>query len=55
MVRDFSSDFVPAPFWPAISEASAYGTYASAEAPGKIKDVRAVWTVVGGKEVWRDF
>jgi hypothetical protein len=24
-------------------------------APEKIRDVRAVWTVVGGNEVWRDF
>jgi predicted amidohydrolase YtcJ len=24
-------------------------------APEKIKDVRAVWTLVGGKEAWRDF
>ena len=24
-------------------------------APEKAKDVRAVWTVVGGREVWRDF
>jgi predicted amidohydrolase YtcJ len=24
-------------------------------APEKVKDVRAVWTMVGGKEVWKGF